>query len=238
MDEHLARITSLALSKFKETPPDRRLLIGISGPPGSGKTTLSTLLTTALNQSLPSTAIFLPLDGYHFSRAHLDTFPDPSHAHKYRGSEPTFNGPAFLSLVNSLAEPITPSTPPIYAPSFDHALKDPVENAIEILPAHRIVVIEGNYIMLNKSPWHSIPPLLDIKVFISAPEPVLRQRLAKRHLAAGLVDSMEKGEERADFNDIPNGRQIIENLVLDQGNVIQIRSADDAAWGPVSSSST
>lgn len=92
-------------------------------------------------------------------------------------------------------------------------------------------------IMLNKPPWSSIPPLLDIKIFISAPEPILRQRLARRHLAAGLVDSVEKGEERADFNDVPNGRQIIENLVLYQGDVIQIGSADDVTWGPVSSSS-
>ncbi|KAK4180543.1 P-loop containing nucleoside triphosphate hydrolase protein [Triangularia setosa] len=238
MDEQLAHIVSLARSKFEQTPPDRRLLMGISGPPGSGKTTLSTLLTTTLNHSFPKTATFLPLDGYHYPRAHLDTFPDPAHAHKYRGSESTFDGAAFLSLVTSLAEPITSSTQPISAPSFDHALKDPVENAIEILPTHRIVVMEGNYIMLNKPPWSSIPPLLDIKVFISAPEPVLRQRLAKRHLAAGLVDSLEKGGERADFNDIPNGRQIIQQLVLDQGNVIHIGSADDAAWAPLSSSST
>ncbi|KAK4646366.1 hypothetical protein QC761_209820 [Podospora bellae-mahoneyi] len=237
MDKHLAQIVSLAQAKFKSTPSNRRLLIGISGPPGSGKTTLSTLLTTSLNALLPQTTTFLPLDGYHHPRSTLDTFPDPASAHKYRGSEPTFNGPAFLSLVRSLAEPITPSTSPIYAPSFDHALKDPVENAIEILPTHRIVVIEGNYIMLNKPPWSSIPPLLDIKIFISAPEPVLRQRLARRHLAAGLVDSVEKGEERADFNDIPNGRQISENLVLYQGDVIQIGSADDVTWGPVSSSS-
>ncbi|KAK0739950.1 P-loop containing nucleoside triphosphate hydrolase protein [Apiosordaria backusii] len=236
MEDSLAHIVSLARSKLEQTPPDRRLLIGISGPPGSGKTTLSALLTTTLNSLLPQTAIFLPLDGYHYPRSTLDTFPDPSHAHKYRGSEPTFNGTAFLSLVTALSEPVTPATRPIYAPSFDHALKDPVENAIEILPSHRIVVMEGNYIMLNKPPWSSIPPLLGIKVFISAPEPVLRQRLAKRHLAAGLVDSLEKGEERADFNDIPNGRQVIEQLVDEQGDVIRIESREDGGWAPVSSS--
>ncbi|KAK4199351.1 P-loop containing nucleoside triphosphate hydrolase protein [Triangularia verruculosa] len=236
MEESLAQIVALARSKLEQTPLDRRLLIGISGPPGSGKTTLSTILTTTLNTHLPNQAIFLPLDGYHFSRAQLDAFPDPSHAHKYRGSEPTFDGPAFLSLVTALTKPVTPTTPTIYAPSFDHALKDPVENAIGILPTHRIVVIEGNYIMLNKSPWSSVPPLLDVKVFVAAPEQILRQRLAKRHLAAGLVDSLEKGEERADFNDIPNGRQIIEQLV-DNGDVIRLVSAEDAAWAKASSSS-
>jgi pantothenate kinase len=70
--------------------------------------------------------------------------PDPALAHARRGAEFTFDGEAFLQLVKRLKEPLTSDTPTIFAPSFDHAIKDPKDNDIPIERTQRIVVLEGN----------------------------------------------------------------------------------------------
>jgi len=87
------------------------------------------------------------MDGYHYPRTHLSSMPDPAHAHARRGAAFTFDAPAFLALVKRIRRS---SEETIYAPSFDHAKKDPVENEIEISPSSRIVVFEGNYLSLGK----------------------------------------------------------------------------------------
>lgn len=84
------------------------------------------------------------MDGYHLTRAQLDAMPDPAAAHARRGAAFTFDGEGFLRLVRRLREPLTDRTTTIFAPSFDHALKDPREDDIPIERTHRIVVLEGN----------------------------------------------------------------------------------------------
>lgn len=84
------------------------------------------------------------MDGYHLSRAQLDAMPDPATAHARRGAEFTFDGSGFVQLVQRLKEPLTTQSTTVFAPSFDHATKDPKENDIAIEPTHRIVVLEGN----------------------------------------------------------------------------------------------
>ncbi len=100
--------------------------------------------------SLGPVAAFVPMDGYHLTRAQLSALSDPATAHARRGAEFTFDGASFLELVRALRLPSTQSSPTIYAPSFDHAVKDPVADAIAILPAQRIVIFEGNYLVLDK----------------------------------------------------------------------------------------
>ena len=70
---------------------------------------------------------FLPMDGYHLSRRQLDSLPDPTSAHARRGAEYTFDGDSFVALVKKLREPLCPETQTFFAPSFDHAIKDPGE---------------------------------------------------------------------------------------------------------------
>ncbi|AEO63535.1 uncharacterized protein THITE_2108929 [Thermothielavioides terrestris NRRL 8126] len=165
MDEVLDRLVDTAWEKFTvQTPRDRRFLIGIGGIPGSGKTTLSKRLTAALNArhaaqfpGSPPVAIFVPMDGFHYTRAQLDAMPDPATAHARRGAEFTFDGERFHQLVRRLHAPLTAATPTIYAPSFDHAAKDPKEDDIAVEPTHRIVVLEGNCASLPVFPFN--PPL-------------------------------------------------------------------------------
>jgi len=84
------------------------------------------------------------MDGFHLTRAQLDALPDPANAHARRGAEFTFDGEGFLKLVQRLRPPLTSSSSVVYAPSFDHAVKDPKEDDIMVDVSHRIIVFEGN----------------------------------------------------------------------------------------------
>lgn len=91
------------------------------------------------------------MDGYHYSRAQLDTFPNAEEAHRRRGSDFTFDGEGFVELVKKAAAPLTKETEDIYAPSFDHAVKDPVEKSLRLGKENRVVVFEGNCKFLSRT---------------------------------------------------------------------------------------
>jgi pantothenate kinase len=98
------------------------------------------------------------MDGYRLTRATLSIMPDPVNAHARRGAALTFDAPKFFKLVQALR--ITPlPVSPILAPSFDHIVKDPKEDDIAVLPTHRIVVLEGNYLALDRAIWRDAAAL-------------------------------------------------------------------------------
>lgn len=168
------------------------------------------------------------MDGYHLTRAQLSALPDPVTAHARRGAEFTFDAASFLALVAALRQPLTPSTPVITAPSFDHAIKDPVADGYIIQPSHRIVVVEGLYVLLDKTPWREASEMMDEKWFVEVDFAVARRRLAKRHMLAGIVNSEAEGDRRARENDLVNGRMIVEGLV--QGVDEVVVSREDGKW--------
>ena len=208
-------------------------MVGIAGIPGSGKTTFSQIITKRLNArseasgpSSPPPAAFLPMDGFHLSRAQLDGMPDPANSHARRGAAFTFDAAKFLSVVQKLREsPI--SSQPILAPSFDHAVKDPKEDDIAVAPAQRIVVVEGNYVALKQPVWEDAAALFDELWFVEVGFDVARERLASRHVRAGIVTRLEDGYKRADENDLVNGREIVENRMPLQEVIV---SKEDNLW--------
>jgi pantothenate kinase len=174
-------------------------------------------------------AAFIPMDGFHLSRTQLDAMPDPDSAHARRGAAFTFDGSSFLSLVKKLREPICPETSTLYAPSFDHATKDPVENDIAISPSVRIVIFEGNYCSLDKEPWNEAAKLMDELWFVDVDFDIARKRLIHRHVKAGIAKDEEEAGKRADENDLVNGKEIVE-MRLDVHELI--KSQEDAEWAP------
>jgi len=174
-------------------------------------------------------AAFIPMDGYHLSRAQLDAMPDPVSAHARRGAAFTFDGDSFLSLVKQLREPLCPESKTLYAPSFDHAVKDPVADDIAIAPRVRLVIFEGNYLSLNKEPWKEAAGLMDELWFVEVEEEVARRRLVARHLKAGISKTEEEARRRADENDLVNGREIVEQR-LEVNEVVVSR--EDETWAP------
>ncbi|KAL8305179.1 hypothetical protein RB597_003919 [Gaeumannomyces tritici] len=263
MESKVARLVDKAWERYLETPETARLcmpnphaddLIGIAGIPGSGKTSISQVVTHALNARATAAAAaaalaaaspgshpaaevaaFVPMDGFHLTRAQLSAMPDPAAAHARRGAEFTFDGAGFLVLVEALRAPLLPQPPhsaaaaaaDVLAPSFDHAVKDPAPDSIAVRPGHRVVVLEGNYLLLDREPWRSAAALLDERWFVEVDLGVARRRLAARHVAAGICATREEAERRADENDLPNGHEIL-RLRLTPHEVIV--SEEDVAW--------
>jgi pantothenate kinase len=154
------------------------------------------------------------MDGYHLTRAQLSAMPDPHTAHARRGAEFTFDAAALYALVQRLRVPLAAAAAgAICAPSFDHRVKDPVADAIRIEARHRIVVLEGNYLALDRAPWRDAAKLMDEVWFVEVDFAVARRRLVKRHVEAGIAEDEEAAGRRADENDLVNGREIVEERV-------------------------
>ncbi|OBT77094.1 hypothetical protein VF21_02910 [Pseudogymnoascus sp. 05NY08] len=157
------------------------------------------------------------MDGFHYPKSTLSTFQDPECAFRRRGAPFTFDGEAFVELVKDLREtPVREDDDPaqsFHAPSFDHAVKDPIENDIYIPSSQRIVILEGNYLLLNEHPWNQIQHLVDESWFVSISRETAKDRLVKRHLEAGIETTTEAAALRAEENDLPNADHINGNMI-------------------------
>jgi len=98
---------------------------------------------------------------------------------------------------------------------FDHAVKDPVQGGVVILPQHRIVIVEGIYTHLNYGLWatlalpHFTP---DCRWFIDCPADVCEARTVKRHVESGISPNLHEGKVRWDTNDGINAKFIVAHL--------------------------
>jgi pantothenate kinase len=169
------------------------------------------------------------MDGYHLTRAQLSAMPDPIHAHARRGAAFTFDGATFLTLVRQIRLPLNATSLTLYAPSFDHAIKDPKENDIPIAPTTRILVFEGNYLSLDKEPWNDAAKLMDELWFVEVDFETAKKRLIPRHVKAGIAANEEDAEKRVIENDLVNGTEIVEGRMEVQEVVV---SREDEMWKP------
>ncbi|KAG0648002.1 uridine kinase [Hyphodiscus hymeniophilus] len=213
----------------------------MAGAPGAGKSTIAAEIVRRLNlkpanAKSPSTpsphtrpegpvAVCVGMDGFHYPRSYLDTLPNRNEAYARRGAPWTFDVHGILSLMRRLREwadrnpslPNQTSTPPtevpILAPSFSHTIKDPVSDGIQIPSTVSIILVEGNYLLLEEDGWSDVSPLVDLRIFIDVDLAIARERLARRHVAAGIEQTLEDALRRVDRNDYLNGRLIKDKLV-------------------------
>jgi len=209
----------IILLKTPLPPGKSRWLIALAGIPGSGKSSLAQQLSQRVHQIMGTEAkrepiTVVPMDGYHLTRAQLDQFPNAQEAHARRGSEWTFDPHALAVLLDRLVT----DAGTVRAPAFDHAKKDPSPDAIVVESYHKMVIVEGLYLLLQHEPWRSLVlPKFDLRCFISISEKRASKRVVKRHLAAGLSDTIEHAQARWDNNDSTNASQIM--TLLDPASV-------------------
>ncbi|MCD1126455.1 nucleoside/nucleotide kinase family protein [Jinshanibacter sp. LJY008] len=173
IDVHLPLLQRL--TDLKNTPSGKRKIIFLSAPPGTGKSTLTAFweYLSRQNPYLPEIQT-LPMDGFH----HYNHWLDEHGLRPFKGSPETFNVP---KLAKNL-ELITGQNGTW--PQYDRKLHNPVENAIEVTAP--VVIVEGNWLLLNDANWRTLQPYCDISIFIQAPAETLRERLIARKCAGGL----------------------------------------------------
>ncbi|OCL02557.1 nicotinamide riboside kinase [Glonium stellatum] len=194
-----------------------RILVALAGVPGFGKSMIATALAEISRQQEDKNLAILPMDGFHFPKSTLCNFDRPDDAFRYRGAPFTFDVQAFVRLVKALKlSPVTFSDEPelaIQAPSFNHAVQDPIDEDIYISSADKVVILEGNYLLLDEAPWKDIASLVHERWFVEVSDSIAKQRLIDRHLRAGIETTRDAAEVRAESNDMRNAHLIRKRLV-------------------------
>jgi pantothenate kinase len=145
------------------------------------------------------------MDGYHYPRATLATFPNADEAFRRRGAPFTFDSERFARDVKTLR-----SAGEFTFPAFDHAAKDPVEAAVHVSSgSSKVVLFEGLYLFLESDPgFRRVCHMLDERWFIAADVDDAMARLAERHVRTGVAASLEEAKARVDANDRPNAELV------------------------------
>jgi pantothenate kinase len=153
--------------------PGRRRLLGITGPPGAGKSTLA----AGLVEALAPRAALVGMDAFHLANAELVRLGRRDR----KGAPDTFDVGGYVALLRRLraaAEPI------VYAPLFDRSIEEPIGSAVPVGRDVPLIVTEGNY-LLGNAEWAAVAPLLDECWYVDAAAEVRLQRLIARHAAYG-----------------------------------------------------
>jgi pantothenate kinase len=151
-----------------------RRVLGIAGGPGVGKSTLAQALVAALGP----VAAYVPMDGFHMRHATLEALGTVAD----KGMPHTFEGAAFADFLARLKS----ATGPISGPGYSRKIEDVVADAFIVPPETRLLVVEGNYLLLATAPWWRVRPLLDRAVYLEVRRETVRARLMKRHAEEGL----------------------------------------------------
>lgn len=217
MESVYQSLTNRALSLKQDLidgKQQKRVVVILAGPPGSGKSTIASKVVERLNatSSRPFAAV-ISMDGFHLPRSTLDQMPNKAEAYARRGASWTFDPKGTLELVTKLSESRYQSMGTIYAPSFDHAVKDPVVNGITITEDTQFVLLEGLYLLLKEDPWDKIRDLVDESWFVDVDPILAKGRIAKRHIESGIEDNWDAAVKRAEGNDLLNGDIVRRNLV-------------------------
>jgi pantothenate kinase len=187
-------LQDLAETIKAKAPPQGRFLVAMAGPPGAGKSTAAADLVKRLGQGAKA----VPMDGFHYDDAVLSA----RGAQNRKGAPDTFDVAGFLHLVRRLKD-----EDEVAIPLFDRSLELSRGSADIVGPDDRLLVIEGNYLLLNELPWNQIKGLVDMTVWLDVSEAELDRRLLARWAHYGKTPDAARAW--IDGNDMPNIRRVI-----------------------------
>lgn len=177
-----------------------RVVLGISGAPGSGKSTLARQLAGAIDD-----AVVVPMDGFHLADVELDRI---GLRHR-KGAPETFDGWGYAALLRRLREERGHS---VLAPAFERDLEQPLAGAIAVEPHVRLVITEGNYLLLDRPEWRAARGNLDEVWHLRVDDALRRERLIARHVRFGK--SPDAAAHWVDQVDEPNARLVEETAAM------------------------
>ncbi|AWE48676.1 nucleoside/nucleotide kinase family protein [Streptomyces nigra] len=152
-----------------------RAVLGIAGSPGAGKTTLAETLVRELNGTGDPWVAHVPMDGFHLADAELERLGRRDR----KGAPDTFDAAGYAALLRRLRE--EPGDDIVYAPGFERELEQPIAGTVPVEPAARLVVTEGNYLLLDTGAWARVRAQLDEVWFCELDEEERLRRLIARH---------------------------------------------------------
>ena len=199
-----------ALARIQEhlEKSNERVLIGIIGKPGAGKSTLSKFLMAKLSKELVTV---VPMDGYHLSNKVLKDLKRSDR----KGAQDTFDVAGFVSLVKRIRSEQTQN---IYYPIFDRAIEESIAAQGVVTSATKVVIIEGNYLLHDEGGWEVLNDLLDESWMVDVDDDKRISRLISRHIAYGkdpeAAKAWAKGTDEVNAKLIERGRTRADFVVV------------------------
>lgn len=202
-EEHEVTLEALA-ERLASKASANRLLVGVAGPPGAGKSTCSEQLNEMLNASGQCRSAVFQMDGYHYD----DNILIARGLRPRKGAPETFDVAGLRHMLGRLK---LNEEMEIAVPVFDRELEISRAAARIISRDVNVLIVEGNYILLGRDPWSSLAPLFDVSVNLRVPEEVLRQRLYARWEGHGIP--ADEIPAKVEANDLPNGILVLNESI-------------------------
>ncbi len=191
-------VEALAAKIIKAASGQGRFIVAVAGPPGAGKSTLAEALHDALGRQGEQSAV-VPMDGFHLDNRILQQ----RNLLERKGAPETFDVDGFAHLLSRLND----ADRDVHIPVFDRSRDCAIAGASTVSSKDRILLVEGNYLLLNEEPWQQLRPYFRQTVFLNPGIDVLKRRLINRWLEHGLDTAA--AEQRAMSNDIPNAERVL-----------------------------
>lgn len=158
-----------------------RRILGLTGAPGAGKSTLA----RTLYAFAPDRTVIVPMDGFHLANSELRRLGRSGR----KGAEDTFDSAGYVALLARLRNQVAGES--IYAPEFRREIEESIAGAIPVMVHDRLVITEGNYLLLQTGHWAGVRALVDEVWYVDIDPQLRTQRLVARHVQFG------RDEERA-----------------------------------------
>ncbi|MBU9645420.1 nucleoside/nucleotide kinase family protein [Burkholderia gladioli] len=192
------------VAALADADPAARRIVAVAGPPGAGKSTFAERLREALDAPAPGRAALLAMDGFHYDDRVLEARGDRPR----KGAPHTFD---IDGLGAMLARLKADDGREIAVPVFDRSIEIARAGAAIIPASARIVVVEGNYLLLDDPAWAPLRAFFDLTVMLQVPRAVLVERLSARWHGYGMSEAAIV--EKLDGNDLPNVDRVLTGCV-------------------------